>query len=77
MVVTLAEISLGDGDFAVGTVAELDPGVAACVVGTNELLAMLDGFGDDKIGSLQCRAGHVDFGNIYSIIESSYFRGQR
>ena len=55
MVVTLAEISLGDGDFAVGAVAELDPGVAACVVGTNELLAMLDGFGDDKIGSLQCR----------------------
>ena len=55
MVVTLAEVSLGDGDLAVGTVAELDPGVAARVVGTNELLAMLDGFGDDKVGSLQCR----------------------
>lgn len=49
---TLAEVALRDGDLAVGTVAELYSCISASVVGTYELLTMLDCLGNDEVCSL-------------------------
>ena len=53
MVVALPEVALGDGDFAMGAIAEFNPGVPACVVGADEFLSMLDSLRDHKVGGLK------------------------
>ena len=55
MLVAFAKVALGNGDLAVGTIAELDASVSACKVRADELLAVLDVFGDDKVGRLRER----------------------
>lgn len=52
MLVALAEVALSNGDLAVGTVPELNPSIATCKVGADQLLAMLDILRYDKIGRL-------------------------
>ena len=52
---TLAEVALRNGDLAMGTVAELDSCISTSVVGTYELLTMLDCFRNDEVGSLFVR----------------------
>lgn len=49
----LPEVALGDGDFAMGAIAEFNPGVPACVVGADEFLSMLDSLRDHKVGGLK------------------------
>mmetsp|Transcript_58210 Transcript_58210/g.123456 ORF Transcript_58210/g.123456 Transcript_58210/m.123456 type:complete len:268 (-) Transcript_58210:393-1196(-) len=51
--VTVAKVSLGDGDLAVDAVTELDAGLAACGVAAHELVAVLDAIGDDEVGGLE------------------------
>lgn len=55
MIVTLAEVALRNGDLAMRTVAELDSCISTSVVGTYELLTMLDCFRNDEVGSLFVR----------------------
>ena len=52
---TLAEVALRNGDLAMRTVAELDSCISTSVVGTYELLTMLDCFRNDEVGSLFVR----------------------
>jgi hypothetical protein len=52
VLVSFAKITFGHGDFAMTAITELDPGITAGKVRTNQLFAVLDVFGDDKVGRL-------------------------
>jgi hypothetical protein len=50
---TLSEVSFGDGNFAMSAVSELYPSVTASKIGADKFFAMFDIFRDDKICSLE------------------------
>mmetsp|Transcript_17408 Transcript_17408/g.33040 ORF Transcript_17408/g.33040 Transcript_17408/m.33040 type:complete len:216 (-) Transcript_17408:664-1311(-) len=53
VLVTLAEVALGNRHLAMRTVTELDTGIATGKIRADQFFSVLDIFGNDKIGSLE------------------------